>query len=298
MIEKSIRTVTSAAIALFVCGNTAPAMGESTVFNLDKYFEEYARDLASVDYTKVGWVDCWYNTTHMTQRRVYKPYKVTLQVGRFEMTPGATTLQQPSVVYRHKYVNKQKTEITAWIDKEVEREEVNEVTTTKGFECNITMSLTATIKGVVDIGGGVSVNMLLHKTRTETTATEKTIKIVMKVTVPPMTEVTVEWHMSDVKRTYKWTMEMIASGYCAVWFNRKVDNEHLHFVPLKDLVHWKKGPLVLLKNGKVQYMTQGEMVLTSVMENNVYVTETKIIKGGRGKRTTTCRSTTPRPPGG
>lgn len=293
MLGKPIRTVTAAAIALFLCGDIGTSVGESTVFNLDKHFEKYAKDMAEKYGTAVSWIDCWYNTTHMREKRVYKPYQVSLQVGRFEMGPAAeNTMRQPSVVYRHKYVNKQHTPITAWIDKEKEREETHEVTTIKGFECNITGTLTATIKGVVDIGGGVSINMIVHKTKTETTVVEKTVKIVMTVTVPPMSEVTVEWHMTDIKKDYKWTMDIIASGFCAAWFREKVNKEHLHFIPVKDLVT-SEGPLVHLADGKVKYVTEGTMTLASVMENNLYVTEVKATKG-RKRRTTTCRSTTRR----
>lgn len=293
MAMKSIRTVTTAAIVQFLCGYFGTSMGEKTVFNVDQHFDAYTKDMASKHNTKVSWIDCWFNSSHMTQHRVYSPYKLTLQFGRFNMGPDAeTTTRQPSVVYRHKYVNRQTTPIEAWIDKTKQREEVSEVTTTKGFECNITASLTATIKGVVDIGGGVSINMLLHKTRTETTVTEKTIQIQMKVVIPPMTEVTVEWHMTDIQKKYKWTMEMFVSGYCAVWFHNKVKNEHLHFIAVKEFATWNTKALTLISGGKARYVNEGEMTLASVTESNVYVTETKIGRGRR-RRTTTCRSTTP-----
>lgn len=79
-----------------------------------------------------------------------------------------------------------------------EREETKTITTTTGLEFNITGSSTATVKGVVGIGGGLSANFMLHKAETNRNSTKKTIEIQMEVTIPPRREVTVEWRVTNI----------------------------------------------------------------------------------------------------
>ncbi|XP_077537095.1 uncharacterized protein LOC144149408 [Haemaphysalis longicornis] len=242
------------------------------VFNLDVAFEEYARQQAKKHGTHVSWTDCWHNHSHLKEHRLYKPYQVSLQAGRFWLEGETQVVRKPSVVYSHKYVNRQSSSIKAFAAQSLRREETTSFTTVKGFECNASSTFAATISDVIGLGTAFHLNVMLHKTNTETKTTTKTIGIDLEVRVPSKSEVSVEWHVTQVQKDIPWRLQVIASGYCAVWYDRKVEGHFLHFLPLTFLVGFapeleRVGPRT------VSYTAEGVLSSVDTAEHNVFVKE-------------------------
>lgn len=257
---------------LFLYINSATT---TEVFNLDMAYEQYAKKQAQTYKAKLLWTDCWYNRSEMRAKQIYSPYQLTVQAGRFSLGEAKAIVQAPTAVYRHKYVNKQKNAIKATFKQSKTLAQTTSTTIINGFECNITGSITATIKKVVSVGAGFELNFYVHRTNTETNVTSKTIEVDVAINVPPKTEVTVEWQVTNIKKERQWTMDMMASGYCAKYFDRKVKGTQLHFTPIRFVGYMDKRLTVLSSKhpGTVSYTSKGVISSVETYDHNVVVTE-------------------------
>lgn len=258
------------------------------IFNLDVAYENYARAQAKYHRVPLDWTDCWYNHSYMKTKQLLSPYQITLQAGRFNLGKVESTVQAPTAVYKHKYVNRQKNPIKATFKQSKTLAQTTSTSLINGFECNITGSLTATIKKVVSIGAGFAFNLYVHRTNTETNVTSKTIEVDVAITVPANSEVTVEWQVTNIKKERSWTMDMMASGYCATYYGREVNGQRLHFTPIK-FVGYKDPRLTVLNSkhaGTVSYTSKGILSSVETYEHNVVVTEVRYkgdSQGAHGK---------------
>ncbi|KAH9375465.1 hypothetical protein HPB48_022826 [Haemaphysalis longicornis] len=73
-------------------------------------------------------------------------------------------------------------------------------------------------------------------------------------------------------QVFPWRMPIIAYGYCAVWFAKRIHGHHLKFVPL-DLLATKFSQLQVLGFKTVSYIAKGVMEKVATMEHNVVVSE-------------------------
>ncbi|XP_077536383.1 uncharacterized protein LOC144148739 [Haemaphysalis longicornis] len=253
------------------------------IFNLDVAYERYAKQQAKVHGVKVLWTDCWYNRTEMKTKPLYSPYQITVQAGRFNLGEVTSTVQAPTAVYKHKYINRQKSPIKATFKQSKTLAQTTSTSLINGFECNITGSLTATIKKVVSIGAGFALNFYVHRTNTETNVTTKTIEVDIGITVRPKCEVTVEWQVTNIKKERSWTMDMMASGYCAKYFDRPVKGTNLHFTPIRFLGYTDKRLTVLSSKhpGTVSYTSKGILSSVETYDHNVVITE--LCNGSSGR---------------
>lgn len=225
--------------------------------------------------SKVKWKDCWYNHSYMRNHKLYKPYQLRLQPGLFILGNPKTEVMQPAVVYRQTYVNNQSTEMKAKFQQSREHMETTSITTTTGLECNISASMSATVKKVVELGGGLDAEFMLHKTDTRTNTTTKTISVEMDIKVPAYSKVTVEWYVTDVKKDFPWRMDIAASGYCTIYYERPVLNHHVQFLQVKNLAWRFPHHLTQLDEDTVLFTSYGTMTSVATMQHRVIVKEVK-----------------------
>ncbi|XP_077536731.1 uncharacterized protein LOC144149064 [Haemaphysalis longicornis] len=277
----------SALAATFLLSYTS-LLTSSEIFNVDAAIRRYAEKEARVRGLKLQWLDCWYNSSYMRERRVLTPYQLRARPGQFQLQEAKSETKAPTVVYTTTIRNDGKDPIISVIKESREVLETKTITTTKGLEFNISGSSTATIKGAVGIGGGFSANFMAHSTETNSNSTRKTIDIEMKVTVSPQTEVRVEWHVTEIQKNYTWTMDVFLSGYCVLYYDRTWNGERLQKVPVKFLGYDPSIPQLKLESAKhsgiVKYQTSGVMTSVETLKHRIIVTE-KRLKPPKHKRT-------------
>lgn len=66
------------------------------------------------------------------------------------------------------------------------------------FECNISGSMHLNFKEAVRAGGGLSLEFRADKVHTKTEVVKRTVGIDLNVEIPPQSEVTVEWYVTEV----------------------------------------------------------------------------------------------------
>ncbi|XP_077536625.1 uncharacterized protein LOC144148978 [Haemaphysalis longicornis] len=269
-------------------------ISSSEVFNLDVAAETYAKETAMRHGSRVAWKDCWYNHSYMLARKLYKPYQLRIQPGLFMLGEPETEVMEPTVVYKQTYTNNQSNEVRATFKQSRQHEETTTITTTSGFECNISASMSVTVKKVVGLGGGLAANFLLHKTEAQTNTTTKTISVEMDITVPPRSEVEVQWLVTDIKKDFPWEMDIAASGYCTIYYDRPVLNHHVQFLPVSYLAWRFPQHLRQLDQDTVLYTSRGNMTSVATWQHRVIVKEVRFHGNQTGGKPTK-RTRRPRP---
>ncbi|XP_042147141.1 uncharacterized protein LOC115325931, partial [Ixodes scapularis] len=168
------------------------------IFNLEKTVERYAKDYAKKHGTTVQFFDITASRQELQHRPVYKRHKLTVTATNFQFGEPIGEHYPPTQVYTATFTNGQGSSDTI---QTVSQTYTNtESTTTKlvrGFQTNYETSVTIGVPLVTSVGGKYNFEYSLSKTTSEVKTTTETLKIEVKVAVPPKRTVQVTWYVTN-----------------------------------------------------------------------------------------------------
>ncbi|KAM7289738.1 uncharacterized protein ISCGN_029866 [Ixodes scapularis] len=205
-----------------------------------------------------------------------------MAVSRHKLTVTATNFQfgepigehyPPTQVYTATFTNGQGSSDTI---QTVSQTYTNtESTTTKlvrGFQTNYETSVTIGVPLVASVGGKYNFEYSLSKTTSEVKTTTETLKIEVKVAVPPRKTVQVTWYVTNRVMDFPWSAKVIVRGWFAVWFNSPINDHNLWFFGVSALAKIDKN-LTVIDHLTVSFEAEGVFRSVATHDSRVFAYE-------------------------
>lgn len=247
---------------------------------MDEAIWLFAKEKASEEQYIVDWVDPWFNNTHNRQRRVNRGYQVSvvmgdMVLGRPEPKPGTTKVQN---LYETTFDGKTKQASNLEISETKDVIKTSSVETFKGFESNSTTTIEGGLPGILKVSAGWGIEVIIHRVKTDVTASKEYLSLVVNITVPPKKKVTVRWMVTTMETHIPWTVNVKLRGKFVVEYKGAYDTgRHERIYSITDLVPYFKDELRATGvEDEAEYTAQGMLKDLKAEKVEVRVKEEKL----------------------